>query len=308
MGAVVKECHPFRSPEARERYLARYDERAKSFPAPSETRVVPTSEGETLVRVTGPEDAQPVVLLQGKWGDSLMWPACVIEGLSERHRLFTVDNPFDLGRSVSAGGKGDAACYVSWMDGLLDGLGLTDGVSIVGLSLGAWIAGEYALRAPHRLAKVVWLSPGGMISPAISARTFGGIPLFFACASRPSKESVGKLMAWLMPYAVADEGALRRGFDSYVEEVAFGLACFAPLPAPLETNRRFGDDELRGFGVPLLYIAGEHDRFVSAERAVERLTSLVPAVETEVVPDIAHELILAHPEAVTNRVLAFLDA
>ncbi len=306
--AVLSPYHPFRSPEARDRYLAHYDERARSYPVPAETRMISTGQGETLVRVSGPQDAPPVILLHGKWSDSLMWPDVFIEGLSARHRLYAADNPFDLGRSVSTGGKGDADCYVSWVGGLLDGLGLTDGVNIVGLSLGAWIAGEYALRTPERLAKVVWLSPGGMISAGMSLRTARGIPLFFACSSKPSQESVGKLMSWLMPYAAESEGEFRRAYDSFVEEVALGLECFAPMPAPLATNRRFTDGELRGFSVPLLYMAGEHDMFVSAERAVARLTSFVPNVETKVFPSVAHELIIAESQAVTEGVLTFLDA
>lgn len=306
--AKLSPYHPFRSPEARERYLAHYDERAKSYPVPAETRTVSTPEGETFVRISGPADAPPLVLLHGKWSESLMWPDVFIEGISARHRLINVDNPFDLGRSVSARGKGDAACYIRWMDGLLDGLELTGCVDLVGLSLGAWIAGEYALYAPHRLAKVVWLSPGGMISAGISPRTIPGIPRFFACSSRPSRESVGNLMSWLMPYAAVADGEFRRAYDSFVDEVALGLECFAPMPAPLATNRRFSDDELRGFGVPLLYMAGEHDIFVDSGKAVARLTALVPEVQTKVFPKVSHELIIAESQAVTERVLAFLDA
>ena len=85
--------HPFRSPEARERYLAHYDERAKSYPVPSETRVVSTSEGSTLVRVSGPEDGPPVMLLNGKWSDSLMWPDVLIRGLSARQRMMSGSIP-----------------------------------------------------------------------------------------------------------------------------------------------------------------------------------------------------------------------
>ena len=46
------DCHPFRSAEARERYLAFYETQAAKWPVRSETRVVQTDDfGETFVRM-----------------------------------------------------------------------------------------------------------------------------------------------------------------------------------------------------------------------------------------------------------------
>jgi pimeloyl-ACP methyl ester carboxylesterase len=305
--ASVGPYHPFRSLEARERYLARYDERATAWPVPSETRMVPTETGETLVRISGSAGAPAVMLLPGKWSDSLMWSPEMIGALSERYRVCAVDNPYDIGRSVSSRGAGLATDYAVWMDGLLGALDIDD-VRFVGLSLGAWVAAEYALHAPDRVAKMAWISPGGVLESPGSIRTMRGIPLFFAVTRSASPKSVDRLMRWLMPLAANGGERVRREYEAYVDEVAFGLQAFAPLPAPLETNRRFSDAELRRLDMPLLYIAGDLDKFVSASSAVTRLAKLVPHSETMVFDGIGHELEFIERDAVTRRVLEFLDA
>lgn len=55
--------HPFRSAEAKTKYLAYYDEAVKQWSVQSEGRMVDTSYGQTAVRVSGAEDAPPLVLL-----------------------------------------------------------------------------------------------------------------------------------------------------------------------------------------------------------------------------------------------------
>ena len=61
--------HPFRSAEAKEEYLALYDRRIKRWPVASETRMIETSHGHTFVRISGPVDAPPLVLLHGAGHD-----------------------------------------------------------------------------------------------------------------------------------------------------------------------------------------------------------------------------------------------
>ena len=52
----------------------------------------------------------------------------------------------------------------SWLDQVLDGLGLNSGVNLVGLSYGGWLASQYSLRFHQRLKKIVLIAPAG-ISP-----------------------------------------------------------------------------------------------------------------------------------------------
>ncbi len=74
------EYHPFKSAEAKEMYLQAYDALAQQWSVPAETRMVDTSYGQTLVRISGPEDAPSLVLLHGLGGNSL---AFAIESRAE---------------------------------------------------------------------------------------------------------------------------------------------------------------------------------------------------------------------------------
>jgi pimeloyl-ACP methyl ester carboxylesterase len=303
---ALSEFHPFRSASARDRYLASYDERARAWPVPSETATVHTDAGETFVRVSGPVDGDPLVLLNGIWCDSPMWPPVIIEALSTVYRTYAVDNVYDFGRSVNFRTTTSAAAYVEWLDQLFDGLALDTGVNLMGLSLGAWISAEYLLHAPHRLRGVVWLSPGGVVSPPASVKSVAAVPYYFAAMWSPSQKTVGALMRWLMPVAAHSDGALRESLDRYIENVALSLQCFTKRPTAKETNRRFSDAELREIEVPVLYVAGEHEKLNSARAMVSRLNAVAPQIETMILPNVGHELIMAEPEVFTRRAMQFL--
>ncbi|WP_299217328.1 hypothetical protein [uncultured Aquimarina sp.] len=65
--------HPFKSEKAKEEYLDFYDEHAKMWPAPSKNKYIETSYGQTFVRISGPKDKPPLILLPGDTENSLSW-------------------------------------------------------------------------------------------------------------------------------------------------------------------------------------------------------------------------------------------
>ena len=85
--------HPFRSAAAKAQYLRFYDMRAEKWPVNSKSRFVDTSFGQTFVRISGSDTAPILVLLHGGRSNSLQWLPN-IEALSERYRVFAVDNIF----------------------------------------------------------------------------------------------------------------------------------------------------------------------------------------------------------------------
>jgi hypothetical protein len=92
--------YPFKSEAARALYFEYYDERAKAWPAPAETRTIDTAFGRTFVRTCGPKDASPLVLLPSGFASSLIWLPN-IQGLAPHFRIHAVDNIYDVGRSVN---------------------------------------------------------------------------------------------------------------------------------------------------------------------------------------------------------------
>jgi len=124
--------------------------------------LVETSFGQTYVRISGPSEAPPLVLLPGANTTSLLWMAN-IESLSKFYRTYTVDNIYDFGKSVYTKKFKVPEDFVLWLDEVFDSLGLGSHIHLGGYSYGGWITSQYALRFPYRLDKIILMAPAGTI-------------------------------------------------------------------------------------------------------------------------------------------------
>ncbi|MCZ7682916.1 MAG: alpha/beta hydrolase [Sandaracinaceae bacterium] len=288
---------PFRSAEAREEYLAFYDRRGERWPLPSETRTVPTSFGETFVRITGPEDAPPLVLLPGMSSNGLMWET-MIEPFARRYRTYAVDSVSDVGRSVPARDVRSASDYAQWLDELFEALELRD-VNLVGMSYGAWITAHMALLRPERLRRTVWLAPAGVVA------RLSILWIVLALLTAVSKWIHRRFTYWMFADAVkTPEG--RRIAEELIADTQVMIRCYAPRP--IVTPTTMSDAQLRSIRVPSLLLVGENETVGSASKAMRRLSRVAPQIEAELIPGAGHDLPIAQRELTTRRVLEFLQA
>jgi pimeloyl-ACP methyl ester carboxylesterase len=187
---------PFASAQARQRYLAHYDAREKSWPIRFETAMVPTDYGTTFVRMSGSPHAPPLILLPGANSTSLSWRT-LIEPLSARFRTYALDAVYDAGRSIPSRPMKDIDDLIAWLGDVLDTLGLSAKIDLVGMSYGAYAITEYALHEPGRVRKIVWLSPAMIVAPVCrtGARTARGVlPLDHARLGCFRRESVQRTL------------------------------------------------------------------------------------------------------------------
>lgn len=300
--SVLAEFHPFRSADARDRYLAFNDAVARRlWPVAPRDVVVPTSYGSTFVRVSGPDGAPPLVLLPGNRAHSLYW-APMIEPLSRAFRTYAIDAVYDVGRSVPSRQPKSAREMVDWLDEVFDGLGLADGIRLMGFSYGAWLTSEYALHRQDRLAKLVWLSPGGIAVPATQAFILRAMLL-----AVPSRLTFSSFIHWLMPDALNGTSQARDLFEVGLEDMVLAAKSFAALKFVPGTPRVLSDDELQSIEIPVLYMVGENERLCSAPAALERLEAVVPIVETECYSGAGHDLLFVHPGELALRAVEFLS-
>jgi pimeloyl-ACP methyl ester carboxylesterase len=289
--------HPFRSEAARQRFLALYDYRAAQWPVDSETRMVSTTQGTTLVRVSGPPDAQPVVLVHGIGGNSLQWMANV-EALSAELRVFAVDAIYDYGRSVYTRPLDGVDDYVLWLDELLTELQPGGAVDLVGLSYGGWLASQYALRHPERVRRLVLIAPVGTVLP-LRAEWIARAVL---CAL-PHPYFTKRFLRWL----AADLNARDEHFveewasEAYLAERSFKRRRIAH-PTVLS------DEEWTRLRMPTLFLVGENERIYSAPDAVDRLRAVAPQVTTALVAGAGHDLTMVQSEQINRSIRAFLES
>ncbi len=289
--------YPFRSASAREEYLAFYDRRAERWPLPSETRTVPTSFGETFVRISGPKDAPPLVLLPGMSSNGLMWET-IVEPFARRYRTYALDSITDVGRSVPTRDVRSAADYAQWLDELFEALELRD-VNLLGMSYGAWITAHMARLRPERLRRAVWIAPAGVVA-RLSIRW-----IVLALLTAISKWIHRRFTYWMFADAVkTPEG--RRIAEELIADTQVMIRCYAPRP--IVTPTRMSDEELRSIRVPTLLLIGENETVGSASSAMRRVTRVAPQIRAELIPGAGHDLAIAQREQMTQKVLEFLEA
>lgn len=294
--------HPFRSVRARDRYLKRYDECSRAWPVASETRTVETRAGETFMRVSGPRDGPPLVLLPSASATSLLWIPN-IESLAKSFRVYALDNIYDFGRSVFRVPFKTSDDYTNWLDALFDALGLVDDVSLMGLSYGAWLTGQYALRFPRRLRGIVLIAPPATVYPLPGAWAWYGLS-----ALLPHRYFLRNMMRWLFPVLSSreDEESVEI-VEAFLEDAYMGLRCFK-LKMPVAPTV-LTDAQLEKLSqVPTLFLVGEHEVIYPASEAVRRLGEAAPDIRARIVPGAGHDITIVQAGLVNDAAVEFLQS
>ena len=291
--------HPFKTEQAKDEYLKLYDKRAKEWPVISTTKMVKTSYGQTFVRISGPENAAPLVLMHGFGGNSLQWMSNV-ESLSKYYKVFAIDNVYDNGRSIPSKIMTNANDYVSWLNELFDALALHDRINMVGLSYGGWITTQYALKFPNRLNKIVLLAPAGTV-----AQLSPGWIVRAVSVAIPLKYFTRNFLYWLAEDTVNSGAEGRALVEEHIEETFMAVRSFKGKPTVNPTV--LTDEELRSLKVPILFMVGENEKIYSPHGVLERLKRVAPPIQTKLILNAGHDLTMVQAEAVDNFILEFLS-
>lgn len=259
----------YRSLSGQRSVESRYREHLQRWTVPLRQRTVATREGETFVVDCGPTEAPPVVLLHGAGSNSAIWHADAPRW-SMTHRLYMVDVIGEPGLSAPSRPSRSSDAYALWFDDVLDGLGV-DTAALVGVSLGGWLATDYAIRRPSRVQRLALRAPGGIgrqrygaVLAALALMPFGdrGTRLAFRIALGP-----GNIPDPVIDYMLAIQRNYRPRHDA--------------LPV-------FSDTDLKSITAPLFVALGARDRMISSRDTAARLTRLQPTASIKVLADVGH--------------------
>ena len=293
--------YPFRSEQAKAEYEAFCLERAKAWPIPSETMLLDTASGQTFVRASGRITDPPLVLLPGARSGSLMW-IHTIAALSAHHRTYALDIMNDVGLSVNRRAFSKREDYVNWLDEVLRVLVPQGQLSLMGISFGGWLAGQYAFRFPGRVRDVVLLAPACTVLPTSFAFIVQVVLLSLPLPGFGGR--VRKTFQWIFRDSIQSGGAARAEVEQVIADLEMYDRLFA-LPRPPWPNV-IDDKGWQDFRVPCLFLVGENEKIYSAQAAVRRLNRVAPQVRAEIIPGAGHDLTIVQADLVIRKVLAFL--
>ena len=150
----------YKTDAGRQAIEAFYRQALRRWPVPNEHIEIPTRHGDTFAIAAGPSSAPALILLHGSGSNSAVWIRDVAQWAG-RYRVYAVDIIGEPGLSASSRPPLRSAAYVEWLDDIYQALGLQS-ASIVGVSLGGWMALDYAIARPSRVASLSLLSPAGI--------------------------------------------------------------------------------------------------------------------------------------------------
>jgi pimeloyl-ACP methyl ester carboxylesterase len=250
MARIYKSEDGERAVQERYRTFLRY------WPAVNQQFHAPTREGETFVVACGDESAPPLLLLHGSGGNAAMWMGDVA-AWAQRYRVYAVDMIGEPGLSAPSRPPLDSEAYALWLDDVLLALSLEQ-VSMVGISLGGWLAADYATRRPERVRSLILLCPAG-----IGRQTFGEIAIERAPSDLPP------------------------AFRKFMEFVTLISENFQYRMDVLPV---FTDDALQRLTMPVMAILGGKDELLDSAETRQRLERNVPDAEIRYLPEAGHLL------------------
>ena len=273
----------YKTPASEQDIRQRYLEILGRWPVPNQQLRVATREGETFVIACGDPSAPPLLLLHGSMANSSAWIRDVASWAAH-FRIYAIDMIGEPGLSAPSRPPLASEAHALWLDDMLEALSLKR-VSLAGMSLGGWLALDYATRRPERAASLVLICPAGVgRQKAGMAIKAGLLRLCGRWGVRKSREMIlGRMPTNLPPAA-----------QKYVEFMLVIFDNFRPRMVKLPI---FGDEALRRLTMPVLAIIGGQDVLLDSEGTRRRLKANVPQAEIRYLPDAGH-LILGQTEPI----------
>jgi pimeloyl-ACP methyl ester carboxylesterase len=279
----------YKSIEGERLVLERYRAFLKRWPVPNSQLRVPTSQGETFVVVSGAEDSPALLLLHGGMTNSAMWMG-EITAYARFFRVYCIDMIGEPGLSAPVRPALSSEAHAVWLDDVLNHLAVAR-ASIVGISLGGWLALDYATRRPQRVERVAVLCPGGI------GRQKVGIVFATFLSRLFGKWGKRRLVERILGRAPADPPPPLKAFIDFVELIRNH---FRPRMVRLPV---FPDNALRSLNVPLLAIVGARDVLLDSAATKRRLETLVSGAQVVYLPEAGHMI-----AGQTAKVLAFMTS
>ena len=219
-----------------------------------------------------------VVLLHGLGGNSANW-AFNVPALAQKFRVIVPDQ-VGFGRSDKPLINYRVATYVDFLDKFLAGLKI-ERASLVGNSMGGWIAAAYTLKHPTKVERLVLADAAGFAPPKeFDLSTLSGL--------NPSTREQTKMLAGMVfsnPLFKSDAA-----IDAMLEQrISAGDGyTIQSLVESIHRGEDMLDGKLGGIKQPVLLIWGREDGLTTLAREGERFKREIPQAQLVVFDGCGH--------------------
>lgn len=266
-------------------------------------RVVTLRAGNTRVRIEGPHDGTPLLLVHGATVPSWEFDLVLPHLHAARFRTLRFDL-YGHGASDCVAAPHSLDLFVQQASDVLDASQFPRPLCALGHSVGAAVVAALASERPGWIERVVLVapmldfrasSPGSHAFrlPVLGELLMRGVGLPALVRRRRIRYSrIGQPQLGRRFRAEASYRRLGRTLLSMIRDGALGeqRACYAALGEA---------------GRDVLVVWGERDRVVPAAH-VATIRALVPRHVFETIADAEHNILLSHPERVAAAVAAFI--
>jgi pimeloyl-ACP methyl ester carboxylesterase len=273
-------------------------------PAPvqqgGDPQMVAVGDAELAYRVLG--QGEPLLLIQGFRATMDDWDPTLLDALAAHYLVVVFDNR-GMGRSTAPAEPFDIRRLTDDAAGLLAALGLAR-VSVMGYSMGGFIAQELALAYPERVQRLILLSTscGGAESVPISPAVWAALDATGGSAAEQAQRLIGVLLPadWL----AANQAYLQR------------LAARPREPAPAATIARQRQaiedwtgtcERLPTLRLPALVLVGVEDEALVPANGVQ-LAERIPGAWLVQFAGGGHGMMYQYPRQLAATIGLFLSA
>jgi pimeloyl-ACP methyl ester carboxylesterase len=235
-----------------------------------------------------------VILLHGLGGDGTRW-AANLGPLSQQFHVYALDE-IGFGNSDKPLIEYQIETFSDFLRGFMEALSIPK-ATLVGNSLGGWIALDLAIRQPRLVERLVLVDAGGL-SPE------RGAPRAAVDLNPATLAGTRRLLEVLFydPQRVTD-AAVRQTFERRLKS-GNGYT-IQRLQAGTRAGGQWVDEHLGTIQVPTLVLWGREDRLIPVSVG-ERFQKAIPGARLVVIPECGHLPQVEKPREFNAALLAFL--
>ncbi|NGP88454.1 alpha/beta fold hydrolase [Fodinibius halophilus] len=259
--------------KARRRLENWYQKFLDKIDAPKKEQSLSTSFGDTHILIAGDTSKPPLLCLHAMMTSSAHLVAA-LEPLLENYHIIAPDIPGESVKGIPKRLSYSDDSQARWLNEILNGLALGK-INLFGISLGGFIARQFASQHPQKVNNLILLVPAGIVQGSIFKGLMKMALPMIMYKIAPSEKRLRNLVQYLI--------------TNWDEDWAYYLGdAFNDFKTPSRIPPVAEKEELETLSMPCLVMAAEHDISFPGQPLINRVQTHIPHTETELIENSRH--------------------